>query len=94
MTQTSKISSFKSLLAGVPRTGPTVEPMHSWDKLAKAVRDTQNYLVMAQAEEARCEETLAESRREREKAEALMAEAKAMWAQRSLDLLGIKVDVP
>jgi hypothetical protein len=92
MSGTRKISSFKSFLQGVPSTGPNVQPMHSWDQLAKAIRDTQNYLVTAQADEARCEQELDDARKERENAEKLFEEAKSMWAQRSLDLLGVKVE--
>lgn len=98
MSDARKISSFRSFLQGVPRTEPgahrtepNVQPLHSWDALAKAIRDTQNYLVTAQAEEARCEEELSDASRERENAERLFDDAKAMWAQRSLDLLGVKV---
>jgi multidrug resistance efflux pump len=92
MSDTRKISSFKRLLQGVPVTEPNVESMHSWDQFANAIRKAQNYLVSAQAEEARAETALEEAREEREDAEKMLDEAKAIWTQRSIDLLGVKVE--
>lgn len=81
---------LRSILSRAEQTQTgEVKPIRDWDTMASTIRQAQNYLVITEAEEARCIEALDEARTNKANAERMLDEAKALWIKTSADILGI-----